>query len=231
MLVGCRRFHSPHAGNLRCSTFVAVGGALFEAGPVSEAYERYLVPPIFKPWANALLDFTNVGKGEAVLDVASGTGVVAALAADRVRDGGRVVATDVSPVMLALAGAAHPMIETVETAAEELTVDDSSFDVALCQQGFQFLTDQKAPAQAMKRTLRRSGRVAIAVRMSGPLLETVRCIWACVGGPWVAGAVSARIRLRLLDVARRGERCLGCRWIYRRRRRDQGDGSVLADAR
>jgi ubiquinone/menaquinone biosynthesis C-methylase UbiE len=112
-----------------------------------------------------------VSTGETVLDVASGTGVVAATAADRVRDAGRVVATDVSAAMLALAGAAHPMIETVETAADDLAVGDSSFDVALCQQGFQFLADRPAAARAMKRVLRNSGRVAIAVWMSGPLLE------------------------------------------------------------
>jgi len=47
-----------------------------------------------------------------------------------------VFATDVSAAMLALAGAAHPMIETVETPADELAVGDSSFDVASCQQGF-----------------------------------------------------------------------------------------------
>jgi SAM-dependent methyltransferase len=148
-----------------------MAGALFDAGTVPDAYERYLVPPIFKPWANALVDFANVSTGEVVLDVASGTGVVAATAADRVGDAGRVVATDVSAAMLALAAAAHPMIDTVETAADELAVGDSFFDVALCQQGFQFLTDRPAAAEAMKRVLRSSGRVAVAVWMSGPPLE------------------------------------------------------------
>ena len=148
-----------------------MAGALFDAGTVPVAYERYLVPPIFKPWANALVDFANVSTGEVVLDVASGTGVVAATAFDRVGHAGRVVATDVSAAMLALAGAAHPTIETVETAADELAVGDSSFDVALCQQGLQFLADRPAAARAMKRVLRRSGRVAVAVWMSGPALE------------------------------------------------------------
>ena len=148
-----------------------MAGALFDAGTVPEAYERYLVPPIFKPWANALVDFAGVSTGEVVLDVASGTGVVAATAAHRVGDTGRVVATDVSAAMLALAGAAHPMIETVETPADELAVGDSSFDVALCQQGFQFLPDRAAAAQAMKRVLRSSGRAAVAVWMSGLPLE------------------------------------------------------------
>jgi ubiquinone/menaquinone biosynthesis C-methylase UbiE len=146
-------------------------GGLFDAGTVPDAYERYLVPPIFKPWANALVDFANVSAGQVVLDVASGTGVVAAVAANRVGDAGRVVATDVSAAMLGVAGAAHPLIETIATAADELAVGDSSFDVALCQQGFQFLSDRPAAAQAMKRVLRSSGRVAVAVWKSGLSLE------------------------------------------------------------
>ena len=144
---------------------------LFDVTSVPDAYERYLVPPIFKPWAKVLVDFASVSKGELVLDVASGTGVVAAMTAERVGDGGRVVATDVSAAMLALASAAHPLIETVETAADDLAVGNSSFDVALCQQGFQFLADRPAAARAMKRVLRASGRIAIAVWMCGPLLE------------------------------------------------------------
>jgi ubiquinone/menaquinone biosynthesis C-methylase UbiE len=148
-----------------------MAGALFDAGTVADAYERYLVPPIFRPWASALVDFADVSTGEVVLDVASGTGVVAGTAAARVGDAGRVVATDVSAAMLAVAGAIHPTIETVETAADELAVGDSSFDVALCQQGLQFLTDRPAAALAMKRVLRSSGRVAVAVWASGPPLE------------------------------------------------------------
>ncbi len=154
-----------------CGTVPAMAGALFDAGTVPDAYERYLVPSIFKPWASVLINFANVSTGEVVLDVASGTGAVAATAADRVGDGGRVVATDVSGAMLALTAAAHPVIQTMVTAADELAVGDSSFDVALCQQGLQFLTDRPAAAQAMKRVLRSSGRVAVAVWMSGPPLE------------------------------------------------------------
>jgi ubiquinone/menaquinone biosynthesis C-methylase UbiE len=149
----------------------AMAGGLFDVTSVPDAYERYLVPSIFKPWANVLVDFASASKGEIVLDVASGTGVVAATAAERVGDAGRVVATDISASMLALASAAHPRVETVETAADELAVGDFSFDVALCQQGFQFLSDRPAAARAMMRVLRGSGRVAVAVWMSGSVLE------------------------------------------------------------
>lgn len=143
--------------------FVRMAGELFDVASVPDAYDRYLVPSIFRPWAHALVDFAAISKGESVLDVAAGTGVVAAAAAGRVGDSGRVVATDVSPSMLALADAAHPLVEAVETSADELAVGESAFDVAVCQQGLQFLADRPAAVQAMMRALRRSGRVAIAV--------------------------------------------------------------------
>jgi len=37
-----------------------MAGALFDVGTVPDANARYLVPPIFKPWATALVAFANV---------------------------------------------------------------------------------------------------------------------------------------------------------------------------
>jgi len=48
----------------------------FEAGDVSamQAYEDVLVPRLFTPWARLLLDRLDLQPGEAVLDVACGSG-------------------------------------------------------------------------------------------------------------------------------------------------------------
>jgi ubiquinone/menaquinone biosynthesis C-methylase UbiE len=148
-----------------------VAGGLFDEASVPSAYQRYLVPPIFAPWAELLVEFAGVAKGDVVLDVASGTGVVAAAATAKVGTAGRVVAADVSPAMLALAARAHHQIETVESAADELNVGDGLFDVALCQQGFQFFPDRRAAGSAIRRALRTGGRAAIAVWQSGALIE------------------------------------------------------------
>jgi len=46
------------------------------AGDMAENYERYFVPAIFQPWAMDLLDEIKPQRGERVLDVACGTGIV-----------------------------------------------------------------------------------------------------------------------------------------------------------
>jgi hypothetical protein len=40
-------------------------------------YERSLVEPLFRPWAEALLDGAELAAGMSVIDVACGTGIVA----------------------------------------------------------------------------------------------------------------------------------------------------------
>ena len=49
------------------------------SGP--KAYDEFFVPRLFQPWAKLLLDEVNLQPGEAVLDVATGPGTVARLAA------------------------------------------------------------------------------------------------------------------------------------------------------
>ena len=47
----------------------------------ADAYERYLVPLLFAPGAEYLIELASLGPDERVLDVACGTGIVARRAA------------------------------------------------------------------------------------------------------------------------------------------------------
>jgi ubiquinone/menaquinone biosynthesis C-methylase UbiE len=50
----------------------------------AEVYESQFVPALFAEWAPHLVTAGGVAPGQAVLDVACGTGVVARAAADRI---------------------------------------------------------------------------------------------------------------------------------------------------
>src|SRR5690554_5715477 len=69
-------------------------------GSSAEAYERYLVPMMYAPWAEQLVESAAVRVGERVLDVACGTGIVARYAATRVGPKGTVIGLDLNEGML-----------------------------------------------------------------------------------------------------------------------------------
>jgi ubiquinone/menaquinone biosynthesis C-methylase UbiE len=140
----------------------------FTNASVPKAYDEFFVPRLFEPWAKLLLDEVNLQPGEAVLDVATGPGTVARLAAVRLGSRGRIVATDIAPLMLNIARAKPVLpgaapIEYVESPAAPLTASGDAFDVVLCQQGLQFFPDRPGALREMRRVLKPNGRAAIAV--------------------------------------------------------------------
>ncbi|TMJ65149.1 MAG: methyltransferase domain-containing protein [Alphaproteobacteria bacterium] len=141
----------------------------FHNPSVPKAYDEFLVPRLFEPWAKLLLDEADLRPGESVLDVATGPGTVARLAAVRVGAKGRVVATDIAQPMLDIAkaksqpSAAAAAIDYLYSPAAPLAVPTGTFDAVLCQQGLQFFPDRPSALREMRRVLRPSGRTAIAV--------------------------------------------------------------------
>ncbi|MHB8465082.1 MAG: class I SAM-dependent methyltransferase [Acidimicrobiales bacterium] len=131
-------------------------------------YDDVFVPRLFEPWAELLLDMLAVPAGASLLDVATGPGSLARLAAQRVTAKGRVTGCDLSPAMLTRARAkpvdddAAP-ITYLECPADRLDVDDGAFDFVTCQQGLQFFPDRPAALREMRRALRPGGRLGVAV--------------------------------------------------------------------
>lgn len=76
-----------------------------------QMYEHWLVGPLFGPWAEMTFDEVELKKGDRVLDIACGTGILARVAQERLGSAGYVVGIDISPDMLAVARAVAPNIE------------------------------------------------------------------------------------------------------------------------
>lgn len=127
-----------------------------------ELYERYLVPAITSIWANDLLDRVGPRRGESILDIACGTGVVARLAEQR-GHAGRLVGIDLNTAMLAVARVKSATVEWVEGSALDLPFNANSFDVVLCQLGLQFFPDRPLALKEMVRVLKPGGRAGFSV--------------------------------------------------------------------
>jgi ubiquinone/menaquinone biosynthesis C-methylase UbiE len=128
-----------------------------------EMYERWLVEPLFRPWAEVTIERAQLRAGDRVLDIACGTGIVARLARGRLGPSAKIVGVDMSPGMLAVAQRVDPTIEWREGNASTLpTKEGEAFDVVLCQQGLQFFPDKPGAVREIRRVLAPGGRVVIS---------------------------------------------------------------------
>ena len=132
-----------------------------------DAYDRYI-----GRWSRlvvpSLLAAAEVGSGDRVLDVATGTGEAAIAAISLVGDAGVVVGADISAAMLGAACARLPeSYRAVVTDGQTLAFRDSSFDAVVCQLGLMFFRDPARGLAEFRRVLR-SGRCAAACVNSAP---------------------------------------------------------------
>jgi len=153
---------------------------------IPEGYERFMLHQLFEPWARTLVGQAHLQPGWSVLDVASGLGPAAREAAAAVGPAGRVVASDISEPMLALA-AARPRpagsapIEFIPGPASAIAAPDDIFDAVLCQHGLQFFADRAAAIREMHRVALPDGVVVLStwaaerpLGLFGPMGETLQ---------------------------------------------------------
>jgi SAM-dependent methyltransferase len=134
--------------------------------------------------ADALLDAAGVGRDTTVLDVATGPGYVAGLAASR---HAAVVGLDASSEMVALAGSFHPEIDFRQGDAEQLPFADGSFDAAVGNFVVLHLGRPEQAAAEFTRVLAPGGRLALS--MWGPP-EKTRLLGVFVEAVAQAGATA-----------------------------------------
>lgn len=128
--------------------------------------------PQIRAWlataTDAMLDMAAIGSRSRVLDVAAGSGDQTLDIAQRVGPDGYVLATDLSPAILALAQrnaerAGHRHVETKVADGERLPVADASFDAAVSRLGLMFFPDPLQGLREMHRATRPGGRVCTMV--------------------------------------------------------------------
>lgn len=138
----------------------------FGDSSVAVAYADVLVPILFEPWARALVETDLAWQGSRVLDLATGTGIVAQRLAARVGAAGSVVGMDMNQEMLDAAMAragSQPNLSFALCSAEAIDAPDDSFDFVVCQQGFQFFSDKHRSAEQIRRVLRENGTAIVSV--------------------------------------------------------------------
>ncbi len=149
----------------------------FAGATFPQIYERALVNPLFRPWADALLTQVAVRRGERVLDVACGTGIVARLARERAGSTAKVVGIDVAEPMLEMARSVAADIDwRVGDAAALPLQPDERFDLVVCQQGLQFFPDRAGAVRQMRRALVDGGRLAVSTWQPDEAFPVLRAL-------------------------------------------------------
>lgn len=147
----------------------------FVQADIGEFFETILVPAIFKPYADALIERARpIGPSDRVLDLGCGTGIVARVLRDRLGGGVRIAGVDVSAPMIAKARSLAPEIEWHEANAMALPFGPAAFDLILSQQMVQFVPDPLAALREARRVLAPGGRMLVSAwrsRAEQPLFD------------------------------------------------------------
>lgn len=122
---------------------------------------------VHRLWKRFVIEMSGVRRGEKVLDVAGGTGDLAAKFVHRVGKGGMVVLADLNADMLEIAS--NRLIDSgvlegvafVQADAESLPFADNQFDVVSIAFGLRNVTRKERALESMLRVLRPGGRLLI----------------------------------------------------------------------
>lgn len=163
------------------------------------------------PWYDRAIAFMSFGTGQRyrrealvraglqpgmrLLDVATGTGVVARAAAEVTKDGQSIVGMDASIGML-VAGRAKRAFTNVQAASEELPFADRSFDLITIGFALRHFADLDRVFAGCHRVLRPGGRLLV-LEITVPESRAGRALLGVyMGGvvPAVVGAISLSMK-------------------------------------
>jgi demethylmenaquinone methyltransferase / 2-methoxy-6-polyprenyl-1,4-benzoquinol methylase len=133
-------------------------------------------------WKRFTLSLANLRPGQRALDVAGGTGDLAAGLARQVGERGLVVLTDINAAMLRrgrdrLIDAGHAgNVAYVQANAERLPFPDGAFDCITIGFGLRNVTDKAAALSSMRRALKPGGQLLV-LEFSRPSVAALRPLY------------------------------------------------------
>jgi arsenite methyltransferase len=158
----------------------------------------------------APLGFLDLAAGERLLDLGSGAGLDAFLAAPRVGPTGRVIGVDMTPSMIAKARANAsrmdlPWVEFREGRLEALPLEDASVDAVTSNCVINLVPDKGTVFSEVARVLRPGGRLVVSdIILDAPLPASVaKDIYAYVG--CISGAALRADYFALIEKAGLGK--------------------------
>jgi SAM-dependent methyltransferase len=129
-------------------------------GSMPDAYDRWLGPTVFRPFAIDLASRAASVAPQRLLELAAGTGVLTAEVRSRLPQA-NITATDLNAAMVDFGRTRVPDVTWRQADALDLPFDTNAFDLVACQFGTMFFPDkQKAFAEA-RRTLAPGGTLLL----------------------------------------------------------------------
>ncbi len=135
------------------------------SGSIPLAYEDYLGPFLFEPFALDLVRRIGNDKVKQVLELACGTGRVTRHLQAYLKESVMLTATDINPDMLTIARQkilADNILWDVADMAE-MPYPDDFFDLVICQFGLMLVPDKEKALAEIMRVLKKEGRVLFNV--------------------------------------------------------------------
>jgi demethylmenaquinone methyltransferase / 2-methoxy-6-polyprenyl-1,4-benzoquinol methylase len=133
-------------------------------------------------WKHFTLSLTGLRPGQRALDVAGGTGDLAAGMLRQVGKAGRVVLSDVNPAMLEI-GRDRLLdkgwvgnVECIVADAERLPFEDNAFNCVTIGFGLRNVTDKAAALESMYRVLKPGGQLLV-LEFSTPVAPGLKTIY------------------------------------------------------
>lgn len=135
------------------------------SGSIPEHYDKYLGPYYFEPYAIDISERVDPHGLEVVLEIGSGTGRVTRHLRRVLPPSCKLIASDISPDMLAVAKEklSGEKIEWRIIDAQELPIEDNSIDLVVSCFAFMFVEDKAKALKEVHRVLKKGGTFLLAL--------------------------------------------------------------------